>query len=190
MLIHYETEPGAGPAPAWATRRRFCRVSGVRLTSTFYSPLFSPGGLSPTHLLCTQYFKWKQCGQWPESQDPPWAAGCHPRARCQGPVSRNWGQPPLPPLPWGSQQAGPASLASDALSGQAESVPCGLWGLCPNLVPLSLVCSLCPALWVCGGHLPCVSEPGHPSLPSFCDLWWVILDPALVAPGLACLPIL
>lgn len=70
------------------------------------------------------------------------------------PVS--WGRPPVPPLPRGAQQAAPAASpsASDALSAQAACVPCGLWGLCPDLLPLSLALSLRPALGVGGGHPP------------------------------------
>lgn len=61
-------------------------------------------------------------------------------------------------------------------------------GFSPRLAPLILVCSLRPALWVCGAHLPCLSEPGHRACRHFVTLVGA-LRPCWPRPGLSPYPV-
>lgn len=151
------------------------------MISPSYSRLFFSGGASSAPLLFEQYLKWKQWGRWWESRIPLGRLGGSPE----------WDDRELCP----EAGANPICSLFPWVPGKLDQHPrlvmlcLGRQNLCPccHQVPPSPCASdfglwpqLCPVgLW----HPPSLSEPEYPPLPSFCDLWWVLLDPATLASG-------
>lgn len=146
---------------------------------TFFSHVLSQRRQPHSPAVHTR-FKWKQCSPRWGSRIPSGLLGGSSEREARELCPEAGVNLVFSLLPWApgrlAQRLGPVTML---YLGKAESLPC-----CHQLLrsPHASDFRLGPRLSPAGSWcLPSFSEPGAPLLPLFCDLCWVLQDPATLA---------